>query len=286
MIFGRSCANGNLGHLKAQRSATHVQITRGTQLTSTHAGSIDGLEDELRRGLATRSLSPPFLEVDAWIFDFDGTLTDYDSADQLAVEKMRQAFCAHLDPADFLRAAKDSRAAYYRSVAAEGPRAGLDAFRIATLFTAVNLPLPTAAVRSYQDALRVETTALPGARTLLERLATKYRLGVVTNAYDVEPQRSRIEATGLGDLLDAVVIAAEVGHFKPDHQIMWVAAEMLDVRPERCVYVGDSVPFDVVAGKAAGMTTVLVGQAPHPDAHLHVHDLWELDQIVAAAFTR
>jgi len=117
-------------------------------LTSTHAGSIDRVEHELQGGVAKRSLSPSFLEVDAWIFDFDGTLTDYDSADQLAVEKMRQAFCAHLDPADFLRAAKDSRAAYYRSVAAEGPRAGLDAFRIETLFTSINLPLPTAAVRS------------------------------------------------------------------------------------------------------------------------------------------
>ncbi|OIQ67206.1 pyrimidine 5'-nucleotidase YjjG [mine drainage metagenome] len=229
------------------------------------------------------SLHSTFIEADAWIFDFDDTLTDYERADRLAVESVRKIFCPHLDQASFLRAAADSRTAFYRSVAVEGPRGGLDAVRIETLFASVNLALPAKAVMNYQDALRVETVAAPGARALLERLATGYRLGVVTNAYDIEPQRARIAATGLADLLDIVVIAAEVGYFKPDRQIMWLAAEKLDVRPGRCVFVGDSVPFDIAAGRAAGMTTVLVGKESHPDAHLHVRDLLELDQLVAEA---
>jgi FMN phosphatase YigB (HAD superfamily) len=84
----------------------------------------------------------------------------------------------------------------------------------------------------------------------------------------------RVAATGLGEFLDDVVVAADVGHFKPEPELLWAAAERLGVDPERCVYIGDSVAFDVAAARAAGMVAMLVSPDP-PDPTATVRpDLW------------
>jgi len=130
------------------------------------------------------------------------------------------------------------------------------------------------AVACYRDALLAATVAAPGAHDLLGGLARRgRRLAVVTNAYDAGAQHRRVEATGLAEHLDAVVIAIEVGRFKPDPGLLQEAALRLGTAAAHCVAVGDSVDLDVAPARAAGMTSVLVGPVDHPSADAWVPDL-------------
>lgn len=210
----------------------------------------------------------------AWLLDFDGTLTDYVDAHRLGLSALQADHLAHVASEPLAEAADDVRARYYKHAAVHGRGAGLDAFLVGRLLEQFGATPDERAVACYRDALCTATVAAPHAHRLLGGLRRRGRsLAVVTNAYDVGAQRRRVEATGLTDHLDAVVIAAEVGRFKPDPGLLEEAARLLGIGVAHCVAVGDSVELDIVPARAAGMTSVLVGPVDHPSADVWASDL-------------
>jgi beta-phosphoglucomutase len=91
---------------------------------------------------------------------------------------------------------------------------------------------------SYRRLLREQgLAALPGALAWLARLRRSgYRQALASSA-----PRPNIDAVlaivGLGDYLDAIVSADDVGRGKPDPAIFLAAARRLELPPERCVVV-------------------------------------------------
>jgi putative hydrolase of the HAD superfamily len=81
-------------------------------------------------------------------------------------------------------------------------------------------------------------------------------LAVVSN-WDVS-LHDVLERTGLRDLVDAVVISAELGAAKPDPAIFHVALQALGVQAGDALHVGDSLEQDVRGAMAAGVAAVLV----------------------------
>jgi putative hydrolase of the HAD superfamily len=57
------------------------------------------------------------------------------------------------------------------------------------------------------------------------------------------------------DLFDAVVISAEVGMRKPEERIFRLAAEVLGLEPEECVFI-DDIQDNVAAAQAVGLVGV------------------------------
>lgn len=74
-----------------------------------------------------------------------------------------------------------------------------------------------------------------------------------------------VEALGLHDAMGAIVSSDEVSRGKPAPDVYLLAASRLGVDPARCLVVEDSVN-GVRAGKAAGMTVVLVPNPSVPPA--------------------
>ncbi len=118
---------------------------------------------------------------------------------------------------------------------------------------------------------------IAGVGGQLDRLRSAgVAMAVVSNATGNVEQRLAehgiCAVEGGGDLPDvvAVVDSAVVGLEKPDPAIFGVALEALDLAPERCVYVGDSVHFDVNGAVDAGLRAVHLtaltgceGEHPH-----------------------
>jgi putative hydrolase of the HAD superfamily len=63
---------------------------------------------------------------------------------------------------------------------------------------------------------------------------------------------------GIGDLLDAVVVSAEVGVAKPDPRIFAAALEAVGVGPAAAMHVGDDPRRDLQGAEMAGITGVLL----------------------------
>jgi pyrophosphatase PpaX len=111
--------------------------------------------------------------------------------------------------------------------------------------------------REHNRPLHDELQAFEGVEELVRTLSIEGRkLGIVT-----AKGRATVElAFAVIDLepyFDAVVTADMTERHKPDPQPVLKALELLGSDPSEAAFVGDS-PFDVGAGKAAGVFTVAV----------------------------
>jgi HAD superfamily hydrolase (TIGR01549 family) len=86
---------------------------------------------------------------------------------------------------------------------------------------------------------------------LLERLAGRYRLGIVSNFYG-NLERVCADA-GIRRYFTALVDSAAVGWEKPDPRIFRYALEALRVAPGAATFVGDSLPRDMAGARGVGM---------------------------------
>lgn len=66
-------------------------------------------------------------------------------------------------------------------------------------------------------------------------------------------QRHKAEATGLTDLMDAVIISGEAGTAKPDPAIFSLAAQAAGVPLAAAWHVGDSLTSDIAGARNAGL---------------------------------
>ncbi|HEX5469260.1 MAG TPA: HAD-IA family hydrolase [Gaiellaceae bacterium] len=109
--------------------------------------------------------------------------------------------------------------------------------------------------REHNEPLHDELVAFEGIELVLERLAAGGRkLGIVT----AKRRRTVDLAFAILPLerwFDAVVTSEQTEHHKPHPEPVLLALELLESAPAEAAFVGDS-PFDMGAGKAAGVFTV------------------------------
>jgi len=109
-------------------------------------------------------------------------------------------------------------------------------------------------VAAFADSVG-DWPAFPDSSAALARLATRFRLGVITNCDDDLFARS---AARLGTSFDWVVTAQQVGGYKPDQRNFEVAFERIGLPRERILHVAQSVFHDHVPAKRLGLMTVWI----------------------------
>ncbi len=187
-----------------------------------------------------------FRDVQAVLFDLDGTLID--SAPDLAAA------------ADALRIARGLPSlplAQYRPMAGAGARGMLGvAFGMTPEHPEFNV-LREEFFGNYERCMTQNTQIFDGIPALLQSLSRHGLLwGVVTN----KSERFTLPLTrsmAMFGSAAAIVSGDTTPHTKPHPAPLLEAARRLGVDAARCVYVGDD-ERDIVAGLAAGMTTVAV----------------------------
>jgi putative hydrolase of the HAD superfamily len=148
------------------------------------------------------------------------------------------------------------------------------------------------AVSLVEDVyLRLPWVPVPdAAETLLALQAAGYPLAVVSNATGTMEQQladHRICTSDGGQAAQvAVVVDSDVvGVEKPDPAIFGIALDALGLAPDDCLYVGDTVHFDVNGARAAGLRPVHLdpyGLCPGTD-HPHVGSLSQLARALIPA---
>jgi len=114
------------------------------------------------------------------------------------------------------------------------------------------------------------------------------KLGIVSNADgSIEEQLRRGQicqiGEGLGVPVLAIIDSTIVGVSKPAAEIFHHALEPLAVEPERAMYIGDTVRYDVRGARAAGLVPVhfdpyeLCGDR---EDHAHISRLSEVEALL------
>ena len=117
-----------------------------------------------------------------------------------------------------------------------------------------------AVVRAHAEMeVDIPPDAMPGAGPVLERLAKRYKLCIVSDAI-VSPGtclRRVLENHGLAKPFSGYAFSDEVGHSKPHPSMFDSAAEQLGVAVGEMLHVGDRDHNDVKGPQQLGMKAIL-----------------------------
>jgi putative hydrolase of the HAD superfamily len=105
---------------------------------------------------------------------------------------------------------------------------------------------------TYETAWPHHIRLYPEVPALLDALAGRYRLGIVSNGLGSE-QRLKIGPLGLDRYVEAVAISEELGVRKPAPAIFQHALKALGVTAHEAVHVGDDFNADIEGAYAAGL---------------------------------
>jgi phosphoglycolate phosphatase len=190
----------------------------------------------------------PAREIDALLFDLDGTLIDTD-------DQQTERLARRLERVSRLLPHRDPERAARRIVRrAEGP--------VNTVLATLDVLGLDDGVLDLRDRLRrfkgertvADLKAVPGAAEAVRALDGLYRLGIVTTRGQRYAE-AFLAQYQLTDLFEVVVTRESTPRIKPHPQPVHHAAEMLGLPPERCVVIGDT-RVDVEAAKKAGAQAI------------------------------
>ena len=195
----------------------------------------------------------------AILFDLDGTLVNYDTAQKYAVAKTIEQLGKSVSPDLEQKVLELVSGNAVQDI--EACRPGwmpADSKYMQGIFTeaGVNLP-PGLFLSNYFEAMSQHGEALPGVTDLLISLKNEYTIGVVSNGLG-PVQRKRLVKAGLMEYLDLLVVSCEVGYAKPDPAILQLAMRLADSTSETTLFIGDSIESDMGVAKAAGVDFVFI----------------------------
>lgn len=194
-----------------------------------------------------------------WVFfDADGTLFDFDAAQASALGRTWTQAGFEPVPDLLARYQRINMALWEQYEQGLVSQAQLRVERFTGLLADLGHDDDGAAdhlARAFVTNLSREGKLLDGARELLNELAGACSLALVTNGI-AEVQRGRIDAAGVNDLFEAVVISGEVGAAKPA-VAFFDAAFTACAQPEHedVIIVGDSLSSDIRGGLDYGIAT-------------------------------
>jgi 2-phosphoglycolate phosphatase len=204
----------------------------------------------------------------AILFDLDGTLFDTSRDIHAAVNQVLQSIDKPLMDLDELR-----KSISFGTKVILSRALSLDPAADAAYLD----PLVTRGLDFYLQTGFTQTFAFPGIEELLTKLEqANIPWGIVTNKTEALTMPF-LSMTGHLQRAACIVCGDTTSHSKPHPEPLLHACRLIDIAPEKCVYIGDAAT-DIQAGKAAGMRTIAAafGFVPDPAAV----PSWQADHIV------
>ncbi len=210
-------------------------------------------------------------DIDAIIFDCDGTLVDSEPITVQVLVDYVSEFGLKLDYDE----------AFQLFLGRDMPMI------VEVLEAQIGKSLPDHFAQEYRRRqsieLRRSVKCIPGAKELLTAVQSsgKFRYCVASNA----PQQKinlNLEVTGLKTFFEKtpVLSAYDIEKWKPDPALFLYAAKKLDVQPSRCVVIEDSIA-GIQAGIAAGMQTIGYASSKDSQPTDEVAFVYELADLIS-----
>ncbi len=179
------------------------------------------------------------MKYKAVLFDLDGTLLDYRSAQRKATDNSKK----------LLDLVNSPEVQNYESRGIPSP----DSPEMKQAFNSSGIQQnPTEFLNSYFKKLSEHGILMEGAKEILESLRNKVKLAVVSNGSS-DIQNPRLNKAGIAHYFPNRFFSRDIGIAKPDPEILRIAMKKLGVTENETLFIGDSTTSDQPAAKAAGI---------------------------------
>ena len=190
--------------------------------------------------------------IKAVLFDFDETLQDRTEAFEKYMDAFLDLYCPEIDETERKRRKEDMRVT--------GNGGYVNRIEWCTLLCKMwnwnDAPPVEELAAHYDNNFGDFNVVFPNSKPLLKELKKRgYITGVITNGPSVLQNR-KMETSGLKPYCDVVVVSGDVGVHKPDPALFRYTAELLGLKCEECVYVGDHPVNDIQGALSAGMKAI------------------------------
>ncbi|MFW1145911.1 HAD family hydrolase [Vibrio parahaemolyticus] len=233
----------------------------------------------------------------AIFFDMDETLCGTSQADKSAGQKfaawIQQTYPQVSDPQAFLQRYLQG---VYKKLNAEFPQLVAllpdeNAFRCGLIQTilaenGIHIDAEQAQqAQHYFDSARMGAfTFFPGVKEMLTDLRKHYKLVVITNG-PIFSQHPKLKATQMDEWVDHIIVGGEEPEEKPAASIFQKALNLVDIKPEEALHIGDSLAADIAGANNMGILSVWVNAtgASNPTEitpHFEIRETVELKEIL------
>jgi len=111
----------------------------------------------------------------------------------------------------------------------------------------------------------------------LKILKENYRIMILSNGNKTS-QRRKIESIAINDLIDYSLISSEYGISKPDPRIFQYVCQQNNLKPEECIYIGDTYQIDVLGAQNAGLHAIYVSR--FNEVHADVPTIYQIADLL------
>ena len=191
------------------------------------------------------------------LFDFDGTLVDYDKTESWSLREAFRVTGIPYDEARILPEYNRINGGLWKEFEKGGisaPELRIKRFRV--LFDVAGIQGDVDEIaRAYMSFLSESAFLFDGALRLLETLHRSFKIGLITNGLK-EAQRKRLALTGADKYMDSVAVSDEIGIQKPDSGIFeYAMKEAGHTDKTTTLVIGDSLTSDILGGINFGIDT-------------------------------
>ena len=210
-------------------------------------------------------------QLDAIMFDYGNTLIEFGPSQVNACDRaLSDALHGMFGPHDFDQLQKiqhHERRSPYQGEFKENDLAGTTRSLIQSLFHTEASDNQVAELLEVRFNVMVSSIDIdPTVQQLLERLSTRFRLGLISNYPCSRSINHSLAEHNLDRWFETVVVSADVGHVKPHPKLFDLAVSSMDVRREATLYVGDNWLGDIQGAKRFGMKAAWIRQyIPYED---------------------
>ena len=205
------------------------------------------------------------MDAQAFFFDLDDTLVDFGKARRQGLKALAGELAARI-PKQSPDQLAETRARIVEDRTRRGrgmPQTGeLRSIRIRiwtevlAFIGAPDLADPEQLVDDHDKLTRRHLELYPDADAAIRWAAQRFEVtGIITNGPS-DVQWGEVRAVGLEDRVDRVIVAGDVGAFKPDLRIFEAALEGLGIPPDAAVFIGNSADHDVAGALRAGWSAI------------------------------
>ncbi|MGD9559629.1 MAG: YjjG family noncanonical pyrimidine nucleotidase [Oscillospiraceae bacterium] len=190
------------------------------------------------------------------LLDVDGTLLDFQKAEQEAILGTLQRFELPTDAGTIAQYSQINAALWEKLDKGEIKKDQLVVRRFEQLLAALGTQGDAVLMNSdFLTRLSMAAPVIHGAVELLAELAEFATLAAVSNAvYKVQMQR--LEKSGLLPYFDDVFVSEKLGVTKPSPKFFDLALKKLGIKnKQKVLVVGDNLVADIKGGAAAGLDT-------------------------------